>query len=129
MIGQKVVAHYLDGRIHKGMTNNFFPDRPSFHILLNDSGERVEVNVDDLKGLFFVKDLVGDSEYQERKDIERRGYGRRIEVQFVDNETIVGHTQGYSPERRGFFVAPADPESNNERVFVVQSATTAVELR
>lgn len=129
MIGHKVVAHYLDGRIDKGVTNDFFPDRPIFHIELNDSGERIEVNVDDLKGLFFVKDLVGDSQYQERKDIERRGYGRRIEIQFVDNETLVGHTQGYSPERRGFFVAPADPASNNERIFVVQSATTAVELR
>lgn len=129
MIGHKVVAHYLDGRIDKGMTNDFFPDRPIFHIVLNDSGERVEVNVDNLKGLFFVKDLNGRSEYQERKDLERRGYGRRIEVQFVDNETLVGHTQGYSPERRGFFVAPADPESNNERVFVVRSATTAVALR
>lgn len=128
MIEQRVVSHFLDGRILKGVTSDFLPHRPAFHMRLADSGERVRIDVDELKGVFFVKDFAGRPDYSERQDIERQGYGRRISVSFVDNETIVGHTQGYSPDRRGFFVAPADPESNNDRIFVVKSATTAINL-
>ena len=29
---------------------------------------------------------------------------------------------GYSPQRRGFFFSPIDPESNNERIFAILSA-------
>lgn len=128
MIEWQVVSHFLDGRVLKGVTSNFFPDRPVFHMRLADSGEQVEIDVTQLKCVFFVKDLAGRPDYQERQDIERRGFGRRISVTFVDRETIVGHTQGYSPDRQGFFIAPADPESNNDRIFVVRSATTSIEL-
>lgn len=128
MIEQQIVSHFRDGRVLKGLTTNFVPNRPSFHMRLAETGERVQVDVDQLKGVFFVKDFDGRPDYNERQDIERPGFGRRISVTFVDSETIVGHTQGYSPERRGFFLAPADPESNNARVFVVKAATTAITL-
>lgn len=128
MIEYKVVSRFIDGRMLKGVTSNFRPDRPIFHMQLEDTGERVEVGIDELKCVFFVKDLVGKKDYQERQDVERAGYGRRIEVTFKDNETIVGHTQGYSPKRPGFFMSPADPESNNDRIFVVRSATQSVNL-
>jgi len=38
----------------------------------------------------------------------------------------VGTTQGYDSSRPGFFVVPADGESNNERIFVVRGATQQV---
>ncbi len=128
MMQHKIVARFLDGRVLKGVTFNFRPERRTFHLQLDESGEQVEVNVDELKSVFFVKDLTGNKEYTERQDVERRGYGRRLEVKFFDGESIVGYTQGYSPDRPGFFMAPADPDSNNDRIYVVRESTEAVNL-
>jgi hypothetical protein len=128
MMQHKIVARFLDGRVLKGVTFNFRPERPSFHMVLDSTGEQVEVSVDELKSVFFVKDLVGNRHYRERRDVERHGYGRRLEVRFVDGESIIGYTQGYSPDRPGFFMAPADPESNNNRIFVIRESTEAVNL-
>lgn len=88
----------------------------------------VEVKVGDLKALFFVKDLVGDAAYNEAKAFtpEIRAMGRKVQVEFSDGETIVGTTQGYQPDRPGFFVVPVDPKSNNERCFVVMAAVKHV---
>jgi hypothetical protein len=40
----------------------------------------------------------------------------------------VGYTTGYSPDRTGFYMVPADLKGNNERIFVVASATEAIEM-
>ncbi len=128
MMQHKIVARFLDGRVLKGVTFNFRPERRNFHLQLDDTGDQVEVNVDELKSVFFVKDLTGNKDYNDRQDVERRGYGRRLEVTFVDGESIVGYTQGYSPDRPGFFMAPADPDSNNDRIYVVRESTEAVNL-
>jgi hypothetical protein len=39
---------------------------------------------------------------------------------------MIGSTIGYDPKRTGFFLTPADLESNNLRVFVVSSAVKGV---
>jgi len=56
------------------------------------------------------------------------GGGRKVRVNFADGEEMVGYTQGYSPDRSGFFFIPADLGGNNEKVFVVVSSTTEVEF-
>jgi hypothetical protein len=43
-------------------------------------------------------------------------------VTFHDGEVLVGSTISYRYEGTGFFVQPADPRSNNQRVFVILSA-------
>ncbi len=124
----QVVAHYSDGRLLKGWAVDFFPNRPSFHLEREGSGESLEVSVDELKGVFFVKDFLGNVLSTHREDVERSGLGRKIQVEFTDGETLVGYTSGYSPARTGFFVFPADPEDNNEKVYVVAAATKSVEF-
>ena len=52
--------------------------------------------------------------------------GKRIQVKFKDGEVLIGYTSGYSPDRMGFFVFPSDPDSNNEKVFVVAAAAANV---
>ena len=128
MMQHKIVARFLDGRVLKGITFNFRPERRNFHLQLDGSGEQVEVSIDELKSVFFVKDLTGNKDYTDRRNVERRGYGRRLEVKFVDGESIVGYTQGYSPDRPGFFMSPADPDSNNDRIYVIRESTEAVNL-
>ncbi len=125
----KVVARYTDGRVIKGFTQDFFPNKDRFHLILEDNRRTVEVFVQRLKAVFFVRDFSGNSQYQERKRYlqgENPG-GVKLEVTFADNEVLVGSTPlGYDPKRQGFFVTPADPESNNVRVFVVASAVKGV---
>ena len=126
----KVVARYSDGRVIKGCTQDFFPNRDSFHLFqaANGSGEAIEVFVTELKAIFHVRDFQGDSSYEERKfymDGEKPS-GRKVEVTFVDGEVLVGSTLGYDPKRQGFFFFPVDPNSNNERVYAVSSAVKQV---
>jgi len=118
-----VVVHFLDGTVFKGVTNNFFPNKDKFHLTEKDSGEVREIPLAGLKAVFFVKDFEGDRAYQERADTERAGLGRKLQVDFKDGETLIGYSQGFSPERPGYFVFPVDPESNNDRIYVVAAAT------
>ena len=51
-----------------------------------------------------------------------------MKVSFSDGEEIIGYTLGYSPDRQGFYLTPADLKGNNERIFVIKSATEKVEF-
>ena len=51
-----------------------------------------------------------------------------FEVDFNDGESIIGYALGYSPDRKGFFITPADLSGNNERVFIVKSATKNIKF-
>ncbi|MEE8139135.1 MAG: hypothetical protein V3T81_09760 [Thermoanaerobaculia bacterium] len=121
-----VVAHFVDGKILKGHSDDFFPNKPTFHIAEVESGNVTEVEISQLKALFFVKTFEGNKDHEENKEAERAGLGRRIKVRFKDGEILVGYTSGYSPDRAAFFLFPADPQSNNERIFVVTAATEEV---
>jgi hypothetical protein len=126
----KISIRYANGQVIKGFTQDFFSNKDRFHIRPPDkpSGEAIEVSVKDLKAVFFVRDFIGDAQYQERKKFleEEKPSGRKVEVTFVDAEVLVGTTLGYEPNRPGFFLFPADPKSNNIRVFVVTSAVKKV---
>ncbi len=123
----KVVVRFKDGTVLKGETNNFFPNKPSFNLQTPD-GEYPEIYVENLKAVFFVKDLLGNREHVKRYVDNIAGAGRKIRVRFVDGEEIIGYTLGYSPDRPGFIMTPADLTGNNERAFVVASATENVEF-
>jgi hypothetical protein len=129
----QIVARYADGRVVKGLTNDFFPAKDRFHLLPSGSapGARAqEILVADLKALFFVKDFVGTPTHNESNQFEagKPPVGKKIRVVFRDGEVVVGTTQGYQPGRPGFFMIPADEKSNNSRCFVVAAATREVKL-
>ena len=127
MAASQVVVRYRDGRLVKGTTSNFLPARDRFHVQTPE-GEVVAVAQDELKALFFVRDFAGDPTRKESSQFSatRPALGRKIRVVFADGEEIVGTTQGYQPNRPGFFVFPADAGSNNERCFVIAAATSRV---
>ena len=50
----------------------------------------------------------------------------KVRVDFLDGEVMYGMTNGYSPNRKGFFVFPADKRTNNARVFVISDSTASV---
>ncbi len=129
----KLVARFRDGKIQKGFCKDFAPNKPEFHLLGIESGpgeQGEKVFLQDLKALFFVKDFEGIPARQDDKDFSGAPplSGRKVEVMFTDGEKLVGTTTGYDPQRPGFFLFPADPQSNNIRIFVVTSAVKNVQF-
>jgi hypothetical protein len=129
----KIVVRYQDGRVLKGTSVDFMPNKDLFHIVPLDAplgNKPQEIHARELKAVFFVKDYNGNAQYRERNEFspDRRVAGRKIKVVFKDEELLVGTTQGYQPDRPGFFVFPADTQSNNERCYVVSTAAKEVSL-
>ena len=125
---RKVVARYLNGRLVKGYTFDFGPAQPRFHIFAEPSptGLSTLIQVHELKALFFVRDFAGDPGRQDGQQLPPGEPGRHVEVRFRDGEVMVGTIEGGSTSDPGFFLVPADPGSNNLRVYVVAAATRAV---
>ncbi len=126
----RVVVHFTDGKLLKGTTQDFFPNRPSFHLQPADGTGAVDVRCKTLKGVFFVKDFAGNAR---RRDL--RGFlaaagetvhGKKIAVRFKDGELLCGYSLSYMPDRDGFFMFPSDSRSNNIRIYVINAATVEV---
>lgn len=126
-MSRKVVARYRDGRVVKGTSMDVDPNRPQFHVR-PDSGPAVQVSMNELKALFFVKSLDGDASHDEGMDLAENDPRSRgatlVRLGFADGETIVGLTIGYPPRRQFFFVNPVDTASNNIRILVNRDAVT-----
>lgn len=103
---KQVVARYQDGRVLKGLTNDFLPTKDRFHLLSAGSPPGTaaeEVLISSLKAVFFVHDLQGSPEHKKINDFDNSLPGRKIRVVFKDGEVLVGTTNGYQPGRPGSF--------------------------
>ena len=128
-MSKQVVARFQDGRLLKGTSLDVGPARPTFHIR-PQKGPVLEVRLQDLKALFFVRSLDGDPQRIERKspdpgDPRTRG-SRVIGMRFADGEFMVGLTVAYPPRRDYFFALPVDQHSNNIRVLVNKEAVVSM---
>jgi hypothetical protein len=132
MIGPaKIVIRRADGTVLKGYSQDFSPTAQQFHVRRDaiggsDPGQRVMMR--DLKAIFFVRDFAGNSAYKEQKEfvVGTPLSGRKMEVTFTDGEVLVGTTTGYDAQRPGFFLFPVDGQSNNARIFIVQTVVKKV---
>ncbi len=127
----RVVVRYADGRIVKGTTADFVPTKDLFHVnLMTDTAgtKPMEIHMSELKALFFVKDYAGDSKHAESNEFDpsHPPAGRKIRVEFKDGEILVGTTTGYQAGRPGFFLVPADLDSNMDRCYIITAAAKKV---
>jgi hypothetical protein len=127
----KVVVHYKNGGVIKGTTLDFVAEKPKFHLTHADL--RIEeIDTETMKAVFFVKTFEGNKDYKEPRDFtgvkpaDLRGL--KVKVTFQDNENVLGSTMGYNKQRKGFFILPLDPQSNNIRIYVVASAIKEIKL-
>lgn len=119
----RVVVAYLDGRRLKGYVYNFSPQNNRFRLFPQDEapqGKGIDVQLKDLKAVFIVRDFSGNPGYKESQRVDPSRVGRRIEVILADGEKIIGTTDAYNPQKPGFYVSPADLESNTLRAFVIK---------
>jgi hypothetical protein len=137
MVQNLVVARYRDGKMIRGMTHDFGPQKKVLHVSTVEkhgktvNGKVFEIHFSDLKAVFFVKSLEGKKDPPTPKGLmneklEAPGL-MKVRVTFFDGEILVGTTHGYTPERDGFFIVPLEKDSNNLRIFVISSAVKSVE--
>ena len=131
-IENKVVIRFRDRRIVKGGTYNFKPNGEIFHVT-EAHGEKkiIKISMSQLKAIFFVKTLETNKDRRSPEDFSMESFnnviGRKVKITFSDGEVMYGIIHGYTPHMKGFFIFPADKESNNERAFVIRESTAAVE--
>ncbi len=122
-----IVIHTKQGGIVKGSTRDFRPNQEKFHVTLGN-GEVAAFSLQNLKAVFFVKDLTGDPGREDVYEDTVPGGGRKVQVTFQDGEAIIGFTTAYSAERQGWFLVPANDGGNNLRIFIVNSAVADVKF-
>jgi hypothetical protein len=127
----KMVVRYANGTVARGFIQNFSPNKDFFYLTPadNSSSPPIYVSMKRLKAVFVVRDFHGNPQFKERNFYMEgeNPSGLKLEVIFADGEVMVGSTLlNYDPKRQGNFIVPADPNSNNIRVFVISSAVKSV---
>lgn len=126
----KVVARYANGGLVKGESLNVDPSKPTIHGRTSDR-KMTEVRLAELKALFFVKSLDGDSTHAEAMsavpaDPRSRG-SHLVELRFRDGERLVAFANRYPPLGAFFFLVPVDTKSNNIRILVNRQQVLNIE--
>lgn len=118
---ERMIVRFEDGRVLKGQSTDFSPLKDAFTLRRLGKRDNVQVAMSELKAIYYVKFWDGRPFRRKGKDFPELSArpGRRVVVRFTDGEELLGVTQSYAPQQKGFYVYPMDPESNNERVFVV----------
>ena len=127
----RIVIRYKNGHMLKGFTHNFVATKGFIHVSadpLASPDARTAVPFTEVKAIFFVRDHDGNPGYAESKRLDPSVRGRSVSVTFSDGEEMIGTSANYNSSAPGFFVHPADPESNNERVFIVAASVRAVKF-
>ncbi len=132
---KKVVVKYQNGEIIKGWVEDFRLDRESFilfPLIEYSQEERMEINFNSLKAVFFVKDFIGDKNYKKVRsfnvDLKITPSQRKLIVNFENGEHLYGTSHNFGRYKVGFFMYPVDQKDNSERIFVVHSAVVSVRL-
>ena len=141
MSEKAVLRFQYDSTINKGRLRDFSEIGKEFSIEEHSSGNRLNVRIELLKAIFFVRSFEGNPSCRETK---RYGIssekGRKVYVRFKDKESLPGNPEGEFPwqkgyflsksdnDKTGFFLIPVDEGCNNRKVFVVGTAIDDITL-
>ncbi len=137
----KIVAHLRDGSLLKGYTDAFpdtdldqllrhgpYPLPKQITVRTNGARKTVNLALESLKALFFVKSFEGRTDYHEIKFFESHPpvEGLWVRIKYYDGEASEGvvHNSLHHLTSPGFFLKPPDPESNNKYVYVLKASLT-----
>jgi len=129
---KKVVVRKLDKGLVKGFVEpSEFLTAESIE-LLDLEGHLVSLPLDQIKGVYFVREFDGLPAHQERKVFKSRPRlnGLWIRMGFKDAEVLDGLISENLLEldSRGYSVALPDVNSNNLKIFVPRSALASLEV-
>ncbi len=127
--GREVVLRFRDGHLTRCILMREFTPLDFAVEAETDDGETIQINISDLKAIFFLKDPNRrEAEIQVGARVVETPAGAPARVEFLDGEIVHGRVQEYRMENSGFFLYPTSPESNNEMVFVVAGAINTLSL-
>jgi len=123
-------VHGNEGRILKGSSSDFSPNRPFFHLVtIQRPFDSEKVWVVNQKAIFFVKDFTGDASHLDLHDWRRApNTVKHVVVTFRDREKLFGTAESVERDHTGFFLLPLDPYGNNIKAYVVNSFVESVEI-
>ena len=124
-----VVLRFRNGNLTRAaLTRDFTPLDFAIEAKSED-GEKLQVNITDLKAVFFLKNPGRrEAEMQIGTVVGDPPQGAPARVEFFDGEIIHGVVQEYRMENSGFFLYPTSPENNNEKIFVVARSINTLTL-
>jgi hypothetical protein len=127
---QKLILRRRDGSMTRCTTYSHFSAAFQSIKVINTDGKVDSVPLSELKAIFFVKDFGGNPHYHAHGDFsdESPKAGKAVKVTFHDGEIMRGRVINMSEGHSGFFIFPADPLDNNEKVFIVRSPDLKVEV-
>ena len=129
---KKVVVRKIDAALIKGYADSDGYLNASGIELLDQEGHMVSIPIEEVKGVYFVRDFEGDPSRPERKVFQSRPKldGLWIRMTFRDREVLEGLLDNNLLRlgTEGFLVTPADLGSNNTRVFEPRGALGSVEV-
>lgn len=121
---EKIIICFKDDTCIKGHTSDFAPARRSFQIRTED-GRNLSIDMDDLKTIFFVRDLGADpkdTDFFFLPEEDMRSLGRCLQIKFKDGDVLEGKTLVSYIGRKGFFLHPCATDSIVEKVFILRDA-------
>ena len=126
-MSHKVVVRGMDGSIIKGFTDDFSPAKKFMHVLSpGRTGMPHVVPLYKIKAIFFVKEFDGSKDRSHIDGFQKKQSGHEVFVEFKDGEKMWGYSESYQPEAEGFFLFPADHDSNNVKVYVFNASVEYV---
>lgn len=124
-MGDKLILRMKDGTMIRCTTRIPFSAAYEKVTVIDDNGEVHKIPLNQIKAIFFVKDFMGNPHYKAGKEFTEGSpkAGKTVTVEFEDGEIIKGKALNFNEDKNGFFLYPADPLDNNEKVFVIKSST------
>lgn len=129
---KKVVVRKLDRESVKGFVNPSSYLGPDGIELMDLEGRRTVIPLEEVKGIYFVREFDGNNERLERKTFLSRPKmaGIWVRMTFKDAEVLDGLMSEnlLELEPQGYLVTPPDVFSNNLKIFVPRTALQTLEV-
>lgn len=129
---KKVVVRRLDKGLVKGYVNPGAYLGPGVLEVLDLEGRVMSVSLEQIKGIYFVRDFDGNHDRPERKVFRSRPRldGLWVRMTFKDAEVLDGLISEnlLTLDSRGFLVTLPDVYSNNQKIFVPRQALASIEV-
>lgn len=138
---EKVVLRFNSRAILKGQLSDFSPESNRLSFKETSAKDKISIDIQELKAIFFVKSFKGKINYREHKTYTARSTrNKKVFVKFKDGESLTGYLEGPIPwekgfflsgkktKLKGFFVLPTDKGSNNSKIFIINSSVRDVTL-
>jgi hypothetical protein len=129
---KKVVVRKLDKSLVRGYVDPRTYLSAGGVELLEFEGRLVNVPLEQIKGVFFVRDFEGNPQHPERKIFHSRPRqsGLWVRMIFKDREVLEGLTSNnlLDLDPAGFYITPPDMYSNNLRIFIPRGSLAEMEV-